>query len=141
MPQMRRMRRFPRRRASAFVILSPAYSAILRPRGKGIVAKQPLPLMDDFSIARPAARFSLIANVFGERQIKWQRSLNYLQGRHSNKVRPASALQKKSAAERFTKLHGSREESEPILQLISNGSCGQLNRFGCECALAFPAAP
>jgi hypothetical protein len=49
-----------RRLASAFEIFSPAYSAIFRRPRKGLVAKQPLPLISDFLIVNPGDNFSFI---------------------------------------------------------------------------------
>src|SRR5689334_4488893 len=58
MSQMRRTRRFRARFcASRSEIRSPVYSAIFFPRLKGLVAKQPLPLMVDLRMARPGASF------------------------------------------------------------------------------------
>src|SRR5437660_12754737 len=56
-PEMRSTRRRPRRSASAFVIFSPVYSAILRRRAKGTVAKQPRPWIGEARTASPGASF------------------------------------------------------------------------------------
>lgn len=56
--QMRRMRRLRARFcASRSEMRSPAYSAIFLPRLKGMVAKQPRPLILDFPMVRPCASF------------------------------------------------------------------------------------
>ena len=60
---MRSFRRSDRRFASAFVIRSPVYSAILRARLKETTEKHPLPSIGDFLIARPGASLSFI--LFG----------------------------------------------------------------------------
>src|SRR5436190_18676762 len=53
---MRRMRRLrPRFVASKSEMRSPVYSAIFFPRGKVLVAKQPLPLIGDSWMASPGA--------------------------------------------------------------------------------------
>src|SRR5947209_3281580 len=69
MAQIRNTRRFcPRRVASASGISSPVYSAIFFLLGKRNVAKQPLPLIGDFLIARPGANLSCIEEYGNNRE-------------------------------------------------------------------------
>src|SRR5882762_7443828 len=60
MAQMRNLRRPARRLASALLIFSPVYSAIFRQPLKWATAKQPLPTIEDFLIARPGASVNFI---------------------------------------------------------------------------------
>src|SRR6202158_4198013 len=60
MSQMRSLARCARRWASRSGMRSPVYSAILRPRRKLRVAKQPLPLIGDLRIESPRASFRFI---------------------------------------------------------------------------------
>src|SRR5258708_30977082 len=86
---MRSLARCARRWASRSGMRSPVYSAILRPRRKQIVAKQPLPLIGDLRIESPRARFRFIrqhCTRYGTARGSEQEEICYRTGSGSDRV-------------------------------------------------------